>query len=75
MKFVAWFFAITVHVAAYWTRAPALAMADSSRHLDGVLGRRSLVVASLLLGAVVALAMLPFPSPFHIVRRRRLSRR
>jgi hypothetical protein len=64
VAFVLWFLAITVHVAAYWRRAPELAVADWRRRMGGAGGRRSLVVASLLVGAALVLAMLPFPSPF-----------
>jgi hypothetical protein len=64
VAFVLWFLAITVHVAAYWRRAPELAVADWRRRTGGAGGRRSLVVASLLVGAALVLAMLPFPSPF-----------
>jgi hypothetical protein len=64
VTFVLWFPAITVHVAAYWRRAPELAVADWRRRTGGAGGRRSLVVASLLVGAALVLAMLPFPSPF-----------
>jgi hypothetical protein len=59
-----WFLAITVHVAAYCRRAPELAVADWRRRMGGAGGRRSVVVASLLVGAALVLAMLPFPSPF-----------
>jgi hypothetical protein len=62
--FVLWFLALTFHVLAYVGRAPELAVADSRDRLRGALGRRSLVVASLLLGAVLVVAMLPFTSPF-----------
>jgi hypothetical protein len=64
VAFVLWFLAIAVHVAAYWRRAPELAVADWRRRTGGAGGRRSLVVASLLVGAALVLAMLPFPSPF-----------
>jgi hypothetical protein len=63
--FVLWFLAATFHVLAYLGRAPELALADSDR-LRGVLARRSLVVASLIVGAALAIAMLPFPSPFAL---------
>jgi hypothetical protein len=53
-----------VHLVAYWRRAPELAVADWRRRTGGTGGRRSLVVASLLVGAALVLAMLPFPSPF-----------
>jgi hypothetical protein len=62
--FVLWFLAFTVHAVAYWRRASDLALADSRSRLQGVLARRSLVVASLVLGACLLIAMLPFPSPF-----------
>jgi hypothetical protein len=65
--FVLWFLAMTVHVLAYLGRAPELAFADSRDRLGGVLARRSLVVASLLVGAVLVLAMLPFTTPFTSV--------
>jgi hypothetical protein len=65
--FVLWFLAMTVHVLAYLRRAPELAIADSRDRLRGALARRSLVVASLLLGAALVIAMLPFPSPFTLL--------
>ena len=49
--FVLWLLAITVHGLAYWRRGSELALADSRDRLRGVLGRRSLVVASLVVGA------------------------
>jgi uncharacterized membrane protein len=66
-SFVLWFLAMTVHVAAYARRAPALALADSRDRLDGVFARRSLVVGSLLFGIALVLAMLPFSSPFTLL--------
>jgi hypothetical protein len=62
--FVLWFLAMTFHVFAYLRRAPELAVADSRDRLFGAVARRSLVFASLLLGAVLVVAMLPFTSPF-----------
>jgi hypothetical protein len=62
--FVLWFLAMTVHVLAYLGRAPELALADSHDQVRGALTRRSLVVATILLGAVLAVAMFPFSSPF-----------
>jgi hypothetical protein len=59
-----WFAAMVLHAGAYVRRAPRLAAADWRDHLAGALTRRSLVVASLVMGAVLALALLPFPSPF-----------
>jgi len=64
---VLWFLALTVHVVAYWHRAPELAVADWRRRMGGAVGRRSLVVARLLVGAALVLAMSPFPSPFTLV--------
>jgi hypothetical protein len=64
VAFVLWFLVMTVHVLAYSRRAPELAVADSRVRLRGALARRSLVVASLLLGGALVIAMLPFPSPF-----------
>ena len=61
--FVIWFLAMTFHVLAFLGRAPELAVADSRDRLRGALARRSLAVASLLLGAVLIVAMLPFTSP------------
>jgi hypothetical protein len=65
--FVIWFLVMLVHVFAYIRRAPELAIADSRDRLRGVLERRSLVVASLVLGAALMFAMLPFPSPFRLL--------
>ena len=55
---------MTFHVLAYLGRAPELAFADSGHPLRGALARRALLVASLLLGAVLAVALLPFTWPF-----------
>jgi len=59
-----WIVAMGVHVANYLRRAPELAVADARDRLQGALARRSLVIASLVLGAALALAFLPFRSPF-----------
>ena len=66
-SFVLWFLAMTVHVAAYARRAPALALADSRDSLQGAFERRSLVLGSLLFGIAFVIAMLPFSSPFTLV--------
>jgi hypothetical protein len=63
-----WFVAMSVHVVRYLRRAPELALADWRDHLRGALTRRSLVLASLVLGAVLVLVMLPFPTPFSFGR-------
>ena len=65
--FVLWFLAMIVHVAAYVRRAPALALEDSRDRIAGVLARRSLVVGSVLFGVALAIAMLPFSSPFALL--------
>jgi len=66
-SFVLWFLAMTVHVAAYARRAPALALADSRDRLQGAFERRSLVVGSVLFGVALVIAMLPFSSPFTLL--------
>ena len=66
-SFVLWFLAMTVHVAAYARRAPALALADSRDPMKGAFERRSLVVGSLLFGIALVIAMLPFASPFTLL--------
>ena len=66
-SFVLWFLAMTVHVAAYARRAPALALADSRDPVKGAFERRSLVVGSLLFGIALVIAMLPFASPFTLL--------
>ena len=59
-----WFVTMAVHVFNYLRRAPQLAIADWRDHMGGAFTRRSMVVGSLVLGAVLAIAMLPFPTPF-----------
>lgn len=59
-----WFAATVVHAGTYLRHALRLAAADSRDHLAGTFTRRSMVAASLLLGAVLAVVLLPFPSPF-----------
>jgi hypothetical protein len=59
-----WFVAIAAHVINYLRQAPILAAADWRDHLRGAFTRRSLVVASVVLGLALALAMIPFQSPF-----------
>lgn len=61
-----WFIALAVHVVNYASRAPALAAADWRDHLTGVFTRRAAVVASLVLGGALAIAMLSFQSPFAL---------
>jgi hypothetical protein len=66
LGFVVWFFATAVHVLGYLARAPRLVIADLGRdsEVPGALTRGSLLTASLLLGLVLALSTLPFPSSF-----------
>ena len=59
-----WFVAVGIHVVNYLGRAGTLAAADWRDHLRGSFTRRSLLVGSLVLGAALALAMIPFQSPF-----------
>src|SRR5260370_4904363 len=59
-----WFVTMAIHVVNYFRRAPDLALADWRDHLRGAFTRRSLVVGGLALGVVLAVAMLPFPTPF-----------
>jgi hypothetical protein len=59
-------FAMAVHVLGYLKRAPRLAIEDLRRdgEVPGALTRRSLLTASLVLGLVLALATLPWQTPF-----------
>jgi hypothetical protein len=59
-----WFLGMAVHVVAYAGRALRLSAADWRDHLAGAFTRRSLVVAGLVLGTVLAIALLSFPSAF-----------
>jgi hypothetical protein len=61
-----WLLATGVHVVNYARRAPSLAAADWRDHLRGAVARRSVSVGALILGVVLAIAMLPYPSPFHL---------
>jgi len=58
------FAAISVLVWAYLGRASNLVLADWRDHLRSVFTRRALVAGCLVLGAVLAIAMLAFPTPF-----------
>ncbi len=60
-----WLVAVGVHTVNYLRRAPALSLADWRDNLSGAATRRGLVVATLLLGAVLAVVMVPYASPFH----------
>ena len=67
LTFALWFVTMVVHVVAYLRRAPELAIADARDGSRAGLARRSLVVGSLLFGAALAIAMLPFSSPFALL--------
>ena len=67
LAFAFWFVGMVIHVVAYLRRAPELALADVRDSSRGGLARRSLLVGSLLFGAALALAMLPFSSPFTLL--------
>jgi hypothetical protein len=58
ISFIAWAFFIVIHVLAYVPRLPRLLIAEA-RHTTEVLGGRgtrlALLIASLLLGLVIAL--------------------
>ena len=64
--FVLWFLAAIFHALAYARQTPELVLADSQDQLRGVRARRSVVIGSLVLGAALVVAMLPFPSPFAL---------
>ena len=55
---------MAAHVFTYLRGGPELALEDWRDHLRGASTRRSLVVGSFVLGTVLAVAMLPFPTPF-----------
>ena len=59
-----WSVTLAIHAVNYLRRAPALVLADWRDQLPGVVARRSLLVASLVLGAALVVAMIPFHSPF-----------
>lgn len=62
LSFIGWFGVMTVHVLAYAGRAIRLTWVDLVSRRQAVAGamtRRSLLVASLVLGVAVALALLP----------------
>jgi len=66
LSFLVWLMATTVHVLGHLEKTPKLVWRDVSgrSRVAGRVTRQSLVVAALLLGLVLALALLPFPSPF-----------
>lgn len=62
-----WLLAALIHTATYLRRTPGLVLKDWRDQLRGATTRRGLVVGSLLLGLVLAAALLPYPSPFNFV--------
>jgi hypothetical protein len=67
LSFLVWFVATGAHVLGHFDRAPALALADvraDGYRVPGAMTRRSLVGASLLFGAVLALSTVVWQSPF-----------
>jgi len=70
-SFIFWLFATGVHVLGYLDRAPRLALSDvlDRPPLKGTLGRRSLIIGSLVLGTVLAVVMVSgWLTPFHFAR-------
>jgi len=60
LSFILWFGLMTVHVLAYLRRAPQLALDDlQQRAIAGAMTRLSLVLASLVLGLLIAIIFLP----------------
>ena len=59
-----WFAAMLAHVFNYLSQTTRLALADWRDHWRGASLRQVLVGGSVLLGVVLAAAMLPFPTPF-----------
>lgn len=66
LAFVLWFGATGLHVLGHLTRTPTLVWEDLAgrSRVPGRITRGSLVFAAFLLGLVIAVALLPFPSPF-----------
>lgn len=64
LSFVAWFGVMALHVLGHLESTPRLIWRDLAGHPAGRVTRWGLVGAALLLGVVLAVAALPFPSPF-----------
>jgi hypothetical protein len=69
LTFVAWFFATGAHVLVHLDGTRRLVTADvtGSDPAPGVVTRRSLVAASLVVGLLLALVSLPWWSPFGLL--------
>ncbi len=66
LSFVIWFGATSLHVLGHLVRTPSLVWRDvaGGNRVAGRVTRESLVAGAFLLGLVLALALLPWPSPF-----------
>src|SRR5258708_5345797 len=58
-----WLVVAVIHAASHLRRTWQLALEDWRDHLRGATTRRGLALGSLLLGAVIAAALVPYPSP------------
>lgn len=66
-SFVVWLVATGVHVLAYLSRVPRLAVADWRRGagaVPGSLARRSLLAASVVAGAILAVSTVQYAAPW-----------
>jgi len=68
LAFIVWIFATGIHILAYLVRAGDLGLADliGGHRLRGALTRQGLVVAAVVLGVVLAIAMLSLQTPFLV---------
>jgi hypothetical protein len=66
LSFLVWFAATSLHVLGHLARTPSLIWADLAgrERVAGRVTRETLVLGALLLGLVLALALMPLPSPF-----------
>jgi hypothetical protein len=69
LAFLVWFFATGAHVLAHLEQTRRLAVADvvAGDEVPGAITRRSLVIASLALGLLLAVVSLPWWSPFGLL--------
>jgi len=66
-SFVVWLAATGIHVLAYMSRVPRMAIADwrpRRPSLDGAMSRRMLLAGSIVAGAVLALATIRYAHPW-----------
>lgn len=61
-----WVLAALIHAGSYLGRTSELALDEWRHHLRGATTRRGLAAGSLVLGVVLAAALLPYPSPFRV---------